>query len=131
MRGSKMELLMSLALLRKALTSAGQTGVLNLIKASIGNGMVQGFRTSVEDLWAKAHAEMEEDLQWVHEACQNALAGHWDCSTEEGIQGFKPVIERLQNVAACLDITLTMDEGYYRGSEGSRRADGSDSQKRV
>ena len=55
---------------------------------------------------AKTKQKIKELLQSVRNSCLEGEDGSWDCSTDEGKEGFIPMAEDCEEIAKLLDIEL-------------------------
>jgi hypothetical protein len=41
----------------------------------------------------------DENFEAVYDSCVEGLSGEWDCSTEEGREGFRAMMDNLESLA--------------------------------
>jgi hypothetical protein len=54
---------------------------------------------------------VDEDFKTVYNSCMEGLSGDWDCSTDEGREGFRDMIELLDRIADRFNISLPNSDG--------------------
>lgn len=111
---NNLQYLMTLIHLRRDITLSGQTGVMQDMKASVGDGVCTGFRNTVNELFTKRIEAIQEKLTCLAKGCylvsadiakgvQPDGASHLDAG-EEKLQDMADIVDEL---AELLDIELT------------------------
>lgn len=50
---------------------------------------------------------LKDRLECLRNSCMEGFDGTWDCSTDEGREGFEPMAEDCEEIAKLLGITLS------------------------
>lgn len=69
----------------------------------LGNMAVNGFMGFLKEV---EETTFYEKLTRLRNSCQQGLDGTWDCSTDEGREGFEPMIDSCEEIAEMLGIEL-------------------------
>lgn len=62
--------------------------------------------TKPETMDAKTKEKVKDLLTWVRNSCLEGEDGSWDCSTDEGKEGFIYMAENCEDIAKLLEIEL-------------------------
>jgi len=127
---NNLQYLMTLIHLKRDLTLSGQTGVMQAAKAKVGDGVVTGFRNTINELYRNHVQRIQSRLNTLLKCCREGRDGSWDCSTDEGKEGFDSMANLVTDIATLLDLDLNDPEGsnvdrLREDEEGVPQAQGS------
>lgn len=55
----------------------------------------------------KSKKEAKEIIECLIKSCEEGIDGTWDCSTDEGKEGFDAMVQQLEELDAFLETRLT------------------------